>query len=630
MSLRKTSSRAAVAHAVASIALLCAGQTLASYDPLATTFTLPIIPDPQYYTTVQWKTDQYYNTQMNWIVANQASRNIPFVFGMGDNVQDGNPYNTNANLTVGTTLSGNINPPESQGYPAQDTGGRPSITVIDPVNQSDYELEWKRSSAAWAILDNAGIPYYTVAGNHDYFHWDQKKEPSEFIKYFGPSRYAGKPDFGGFSPANTSTTAAVKAYAGLDTYSFFNAGGYQFLNIALQFVPDAGDMAWAQSIINANPGLPTIVSTHDYQNTTGRDAAGNTLWNGLINSNPQIFMVLSGHINGSHQQTSTDAAGKPVFEILTDYQDDHFGTAQGFNQNYQNGGGFLRYLTFDTVADTISATSYSPYIASQGGNAFLTNHSGTGANADAFTLNFDFNSRFGPPPLATSINLYWDPRHAHAGTGSGGSGTWDSSANSNWYKTGTSNTLWSAAASTDTAAFGGTTGGTITISGNVTASHVTFTSPSYAVTGGSLILTGAAVVDNTSATSTTINSVIGGTSGLHAKGAQLVLRGANTFTGTISVTTGGMLDVNADSNLGATTNAITLDGGTFSYTGGAAPLTMTTRVFTIGAVSATFATPNTVSAAPTTRSSSTEPTALPARAISPRQRRHAYDLRQRQ
>ncbi len=275
MSLRKTSSRAAIAHAVASIALLSAGQTFASYDPLATTFTLPIIPDPQYYTTVQWKTDQYYTPQMNWIVQNQASKNIPFVFGMGDNVQDGNPYTTNADLSVGTTLSGNILPPESQGYPAQDSSGHPSITVIDPVNQSDYELEWKRTSAAWGVLDSAGIGYYTVIGNHDYFHWDQKTAPSEFEKYLGPSRYIGKPDFGGYSPANTSTTSAVKAYAGLDTYSFFNAGGYKFLNIALQFDPDAGDMAWAQSIINANPGIPTIVDTHDYQNTTGRDAAGN-------------------------------------------------------------------------------------------------------------------------------------------------------------------------------------------------------------------------------------------------------------------------------------------------------------------------------------------------------------------
>jgi hypothetical protein len=595
MAKRSSSRSAIIGRAAASIALLSAANAFATYDPLASSFTLPVIPDPQYYTTAQWKTDQYYNTQMTWIVANQASKNIPFVFGMGDNVQDGNPYTTNADLSIGTTLSGNINPPESQGYPAQDTAGHPSITVIDPVNQSDYELEWKRASASWATLDAANIPYYTVIGNHDYFHWDQKKEPSEFEKYFGPSRYVGKPNFGGFSPANTSSTTAVKAYAGLDTYSFFNAGGYKFLNIALQFTPDAGDFAWAQSIINANPGIPTIVDTHDYQNTTGRDGAGNNIWTGLINSNPQIFMVLSGHVNGSHQQTSVDAAGKQVFEILTDYQDDHFTTSNGFNKNYANGGGFLRYLTFDTVADTINATSYSPYIASQGGNAILTNYSGTGGNADAFTLNFDFNGRFGPPPLVNGFNFYWDPTHTHSGTGSGGSGTWDASGSSNWYRSGTSNTLWSGAAAADTAAFGGTTGGTITISGNVTASHVTFMSPGYTATGGTLILNGAAVIDTTSAASATINSVIGGSAGLFAKGARLALRATNTFTGTVSVTTGGTLDVTADSNLGASTNAITLDGGTFSYTGGAAPLTMTTRVFTIGASGGTFDTPNTVS-----------------------------------
>ena len=53
------------------------------------------------------------------------------------------------------------------------------------------------------------------------------------------------------------------------------------------------------------------------------------LWNGLINGNPQIFMVLAGHVNGTRNDVATDASGQQVVEILTDYQDDGFGISRG-------------------------------------------------------------------------------------------------------------------------------------------------------------------------------------------------------------------------------------------------------------------------------------------------------------
>lgn len=557
------------------------------FDPNATKFTVGIIPDPQYYTVVQWKTDQYLNTQMNWLVSNASSNNLAFVFGMGDNVQDGDPFTTNADGSIGTGYSYNITP---SGQATQVTGA-PSIDTVDPTNHN-FEEEWVRVSNAWNILGNAGIPYYTIAGNHDYYHWDQKKNPNEFLKYFGPQRYAGDSWFGGSSPVNTSTSSAVKSYAGLDTYSFFNAGGYRFMNLALQFDPDAGDMAWAQSIINANPGVPIILDTHDYLSPTGRTAAGTALWNGLINSNPQIFMVLAGHVNGTRNDVVTDASGQQVVEILTDYQDDGFGTSKGFNENYANGGGVMRTLTFDTNADTITASTFSPYINSQGGNGNLANYSGTGANADSFTINFDFAQRLGPPPLAIGKNIYWNPAFNYSGLGSGGSGTWDASTSDSWYPTGSgANSPWSAAGASDIAVFGGNAGGTVTVSGSVSASHLLFSTSGYTLQGGTITLTGAATIDTTAAPAT-INSVIAGTSGLFDKGGQLTLGGANTFTGGISIDNGGTLSITADNNLGASTNGILMDGGTISYPGGSASLTLTTRVFTMSTGGGTFDTPN--------------------------------------
>ena len=96
--------------------------------------------------------------------------------------------------------------------------------------------------------------------------------------------------------------------AGLNTFSYFKAGGYKFLSITLQFDPDSTDIAWAQNVINQNKGLPTIVFTADALDpgVSGfRNAAGQNVWNNLINNNSQIFMMLAG----SHRFD-----GEPGFE----------------------------------------------------------------------------------------------------------------------------------------------------------------------------------------------------------------------------------------------------------------------------------------------------------------------------
>jgi hypothetical protein len=99
------------------------------------------------------------------------------------------------------------------------------------------------------VLDDAAIPYSLVPGNHDYLNASTKTEPYLYLKTFGPNRYLNNPKrdeknqltYGGSSPASSTF-----AWAGMNTYHRFNAGGYRFLNLALQYDPDDNDMAWAQ------------------------------------------------------------------------------------------------------------------------------------------------------------------------------------------------------------------------------------------------------------------------------------------------------------------------------------------------------------------------------------------------
>ncbi|MBV8174703.1 MAG: hypothetical protein JO151_09095, partial [Verrucomicrobia bacterium] len=116
------------------------------------------------------------------------------------------------------------------------------------------------------------------------------------------------------------------------------------------------------------------------------------------------------------------------------------------------------------------------------------------------------------------------------------SGTWNTTT-PNW--TGSSGpTTWPAVSSGTNTAIFGTSGGTVTLSGTITADALTFNANGYVITGGtSLFLDGATPkITIASGVTATLNSVISGTTGFTQTGAgTLVLGGASTETGPVSI-----------------------------------------------------------------------------------------------
>ncbi|MGW6781037.1 autotransporter outer membrane beta-barrel domain-containing protein [Brucella pseudogrignonensis] len=142
--------------------------------------------------------------------------------------------------------------------------------------------------------------------------------------------------------------------------------------------------------------------------------------------------------------------------------------------------------------------------------------------------------------------FFWDGSQMSGdGTVHGGDGTWNN-LNSNWTSAdGTGNTPWF----DDTFAVFGGTAGIVTIDAGFTpaVNGMQFMNDGYVLTGGSLslagvgdqlILVGDGSLQSSSMTAT-IASVIEGNEGLLKSGAgQLVLSGANSYTGTTTVTEG--------------------------------------------------------------------------------------------
>lgn len=315
--------------------------------PAAERFTIVVLPDTQYYTQTETNNTLYFKGQTNWIAAHKNARNIAFVMHLGDIQNDGNPY-----------------------YARTDDIYRPDFTR--PTGLVPDDSQFRRADAALDILDAAGVPYSLLAGNHDFIDHTIKDEPIYYLAWFGPQRYAGMPTFGGASPATPTTK-----WAGMNTWHTFEAGGYRFLNIALQFAADEHDLAWAQTVVNANPGLPTILTTHALLTTTGYQEAQRPIHDLFVRNNPQIVMTLNGHINGAFRQTETNVAGQPVQQMLVDYQSTVLPGAAF------KGGGYLRTMEFDVDAQVVRVESYSPVA-----NAFLTD------DANSFTLPLDLATRF--------------------------------------------------------------------------------------------------------------------------------------------------------------------------------------------------------------------------------------------
>lgn len=309
-------------------------------------FTVIALPDTQYYTQTTSRNNTYFKGQMNWIVANRAALNIKMVMGLGDVQNDGNPY-----------------------YASTTDPYRPDLTR--PTGLVADEHEWINADASLDILDKAGIPQSIVPGNHDYLDNTIKKEPIYFLKWFGPQRFAGKSYFGGASPETPTSLA------GLNTWYTFEGAGRKFLNIGLQFAPDTHDLAWAQSVINQNPGLPTIVTTHAFLDTNSIQSGRGNIWTNFVKNNPQVIMTMNGHINGAYRQAQTNIAGQAVQEMLVDYQATDYSP-------YFKGGGYLRLLQFDPAGKSVHVKSYSPVI----GN-YLTD------DGNQFDLPMDLDARFG-------------------------------------------------------------------------------------------------------------------------------------------------------------------------------------------------------------------------------------------
>lgn len=266
---------------------------------------------------------------------------------------------------------------------------------IEKIKNGINEFELPMTYKGYDLIAETGVPFGVAPGNHDYDTGYQYNpfpndpDPRARIREANmtPNRHVGGYNtfngvFGPESKYFKDKNWYISSYnGGVNSAQIFAAGGYRFLHFSFEM--QAGDdvLLWAQGIIDNNPGLPTIMSTHDYLNPRGErmpspvyDLASvdpsdhnnaEEVWNDWVKKNDQIFMVLSGHQIGQAMRIDKNDAGNDVYQILSDYQGRGMAAKPPLDGSRITGigDGWLRLMQFDTGLDVpiIKVRTYSTY-----------------------------------------------------------------------------------------------------------------------------------------------------------------------------------------------------------------------------------------------------------------------------
>jgi len=332
----------------------------------------------------------------------------------------------------------------------------PYFSMELEVSPKARTVEMPAALAGYRLLDGR-VPFGVAPGNHDYdAMWADARFPpvspqelGKFMMAHPQTPVEFRPDligmlhiggldnfrsvFGADSTFFKGKDWYVASYhGGADSAQIFSAGGYTFLHIALEMQPDDDVLAWADGVMAAHRGLPTIVTTHDYLNSAG-ERRGNPivdlkriddrhndpedLWQKLIRRHDQIFLVLCGHQRGQAMRVDTNTAGHQVVQILADYQDRgqsavDAGVPPGLRgRPVPIGDGWLRLMHFDFAGavPSVQVKTYSPHYRRHSGETpdyakwYKAIEQPAMSDADFFAADDyrftlpDFRDRFGPP-----------------------------------------------------------------------------------------------------------------------------------------------------------------------------------------------------------------------------------------
>lgn len=212
--------------------------------------------------------------------------------------------------------------------------------IVDDCNMTG---EWVNADHSMKILDDAGIPYGVLGGNHDV--WAGAEDYGNYWAYFGEDRFAGKDYYGGSYKNNRGH------------YDLLTENGQDFIIVYMSWDIYQEELNWMNEVLQQYADRKAILAFHRYINTSGDlDYTGKLIQDQVVSENPNVFAVIDGHYHGAAINTQSfddDGDGvqeRVVYQICTDYQSDPEG-----------GSEYIKFMYFDLEDNKLYMNSYSPY-----------------------------------------------------------------------------------------------------------------------------------------------------------------------------------------------------------------------------------------------------------------------------
>ena len=212
----------------------------------------------------------------------------------------------------------------------------------DIVDKAEQQFQWDNANKAYKMLDDAGLPYGVLAGNHDVGH--MSNDFTEYSKNFGAHRFAHNPWYGGSYQNNRGH------------YDLITAGGHDFIMLYMGWAPGDEEIAWMNEVLKAYPERTAIINLHEYMLTTGGlGPIPQRIYDEVITPNPNVRAVMSGHYHDAYTRVDRfddngdGEAERTVTQMLFDYQ-----------ALPEGGQGFLRLMHFDNKGQHVKVRTFSP------------------------------------------------------------------------------------------------------------------------------------------------------------------------------------------------------------------------------------------------------------------------------
>lgn len=212
----------------------------------------------------------------------------------------------------------------------------------DVVDEWDEEDQYIISSDYLKKIEDAGIPFGVLAGNHDVAHGAEKYDL--YWKYFGEDRYKSNSYYGGSYKNN------------LGHYDLVTVDGVEMIFVYMSWDIYYPETEWINDILAKYSDRMAVIAVHRGINASAAQSyQSRMLLNEVCSKNKNVFAVINGHYHGSalnFEGFDDDGDGindRVVYQICTDYQ-----------SGPEGGSGYIKMLYFDLANDKIYINSYSP------------------------------------------------------------------------------------------------------------------------------------------------------------------------------------------------------------------------------------------------------------------------------